>query len=95
MTSFVGRERERLSIEQLMDSTRLVTITGPGGVGKTRLALEVAHARTPLFRDGVWLIELAMLSASNLVVYAVAEACGVGERKGQPILVRLLEWLGE
>src|SRR6266542_989747 len=62
LTSFIGRERELAAVQERLQATRLLTLTGPGGVGKTRLALEVARALTPgsqLCADGVWQAELA------------------------------------
>ena len=61
LTDFIGREKEIQQVEQLVSSARLVTITGPGGVGKTRLAIQVAEALVSQFRDGVWWVELAAL----------------------------------
>src|ERR1051326_834834 len=68
-TSFVGRRSEQTRLAELLESCPLVTLVGPGGVGKTRLALEVAASVTELFPDGVWFVELAPLSeggGSNL-----------------------------
>ena len=61
LTSFIGREREIQEVERLVSRARLVTIVGPGGVGKTRLAIQVAGALIPQFRDGAWWVELASL----------------------------------
>ncbi len=61
LTSFIGREKEIQQVEKLVSQSSLVTITGPGGVGKTRLAIQVASAMTSQFRDGVWWVELAGL----------------------------------
>ena len=61
LTSFIGREKEILQVEVLVSKANLVTITGPGGVGKTRLAIEAARALEPQFRDGAWWVELAPL----------------------------------
>jgi hypothetical protein len=62
LTSFVGREREVAALEALLGATRLLTLTGVGGVGKTRLALHLAEANVDAFADGVWLVELAGLA---------------------------------
>ena len=59
LTSFIGREKEIQQVEQLVSRARLVTITGSGGVGKTRLAIQVAEALTPHFKDGALWVELA------------------------------------
>ena len=77
LTSFVGRERERAEIARLLERARLVTLTGPGGCGKTRLALEVAADATPQLRDGAWFVDLASLSNPALVAQAAALAVGV------------------
>lgn len=65
LTSFIGREKEIQQIERMVSSARLVTITGSGGVGKTRLAIRVAETLVPQFRDGVWWVELAALFAGR------------------------------
>src|SRR3954454_1360578 len=84
LTSFVGRERELTEVWRLLDRSRLVTLTGPGGCGKTRLAIEAASGRLRGFSDGVWLVELAPLADQSLVPDAVAEALGLQLRAGQP-----------
>lgn len=89
LTSFVGREREVSEVEGLLSDHRLVTLTGPGGSGKTRLALAVAIGVAASFEDGVWLIELAPLSDPDLVPQAVAQALGVREVPGQPLTEKL------
>jgi len=65
LTSFIGREKEIKQVERLVSGARLVTITGSGGVGKTRLAIQVAVALEPHFRDGAWWVELAAISAGG------------------------------
>ena len=62
LTSFIGREKEIQQVEHLVSRARLVTITGSGGVGKTRLAIQVASALAPQFKDGAWWVELAASS---------------------------------
>ena len=79
LTSFVGRDREIDEIGRLLASTRLVTLTGAGGCGKTRLALQVAVASLPRFEDGTWLVELAPLADGHLVTQSVATVLGVRE----------------
>lgn len=79
LTSFVGRERDLAEVARLVTSTRLVTLTGPGGVGKTRLALEVATAALSGFPDGCWLVELAPLTDQRLVAGAVLATLGARE----------------
>src|SRR5205823_8564411 len=84
LTSFVGRERELTEVWRLLDRSRLVTLTGPGGCGKTRLAIEDASGRLRGFPDGVWLVDLAPLADQSLVPDAVAEALGLQLHAGQP-----------
>jgi predicted ATPase/DNA-binding SARP family transcriptional activator/DNA-binding CsgD family transcriptional regulator len=93
-TSFVGRDREIVEVKRALSMTRLLTLTGSGGSGKTRLALEVARDLLGAYPDGVWLVELAGLSEGDLVPQAVAAALGVKERPGQPLTVTLGEFLG-
>ena len=72
LTTFVGREREREEIARLLPGTRLVTLSGTGGVGKTRLALCLAEYLIDSFPDGVWLVELAPVADPALVLPVVA-----------------------
>ena len=92
-TSFVGREQEMVEVKRLLAMTRLLTLTGVGGSGKTRLALVVGRDLVELYADGVWLVELAGLSEGKLVPQAVATALGIKERPGQPIIDTLIESL--
>jgi hypothetical protein len=84
-SSFVGRERETLEVKRELATTRLLTLTGAGGSGKTRLALEVARGLVGAYPDGVRLVELAPLSEEALVPKAVAEALKVSERSAEPL----------
>src|SRR5215218_6543617 len=88
-TSFIGRDRERLEVKRLLAMTRLLTLTGAGGCGKTRLALEVARDLVGAYPDGVWLVDLAPLSEAELVPQAVAQALGVREQPGRPLVQTL------
>jgi predicted ATPase/DNA-binding SARP family transcriptional activator/DNA-binding CsgD family transcriptional regulator len=90
-TSFVGREREMVEVKRMLTMTRLLTLTGAGGSGKTRLALEVASDLVSIYPDGVWLVTLAELSEGDLVPQAVATALQVPERPGQPLTDTLVE----
>jgi predicted ATPase/DNA-binding SARP family transcriptional activator/DNA-binding CsgD family transcriptional regulator len=92
-TSFVGREREMLEQKRALAMTRLLTLTGAGGSGKTRLALEVARGLVGAYSDGVWLVELAPLSEPGLVAQEVAGAVGGKERPDQPLSDTLADLL--
>jgi predicted ATPase len=91
VTSFIGREREIAKVKELLSGTRLLTLTGSGGTGKTRLALQVAAEGLEEYPDGVWLAELAPINDPDLVTQTVAEAMTVLEAPGQPILKTLLD----
>jgi non-specific serine/threonine protein kinase len=90
LTSFVGREREMAEVKERLASTRLLTLTGAGGCGKTRLALQIAADVADAYPDGVWLVELAPLTDSRLVPSVVAAVLGVREGPGQPIETALI-----
>ena len=94
LTSFVGRERETLEIKRSLSMTRLLTLTGPGGAGKTRLAMQLATDLVGTYSQGVWLVELAPLSDPTLVVRTVAAALGIRERPGSSLTHTLCESLG-
>jgi predicted ATPase len=96
LTSFVGRESDLADLVALLaagaaraDGPRLVTLTGPGGCGKTRLAVETARAVAGRFRDGVRLVDLAGLADPELVPQAVAAALGLREESNRPVVVSL------
>src|SRR5829696_3727842 len=94
LSSFVGRRREIAEVEGLLLSgRRLVTLHGPGGCGKTRLALAVSRDIAEEFRDGVWWVELAPISDPDLVPQAVAQALGVRETPGLSLSEALVEHL--
>src|SRR5262249_43777872 len=78
-TSFIGRERELEDVKQLLASRQLLTLTGAGGCGKTRLALQAAADVTPDYQDGTWLVELAAVADPGGVAHAVATAVGLRE----------------
>ena len=93
LTSFIGRQEEVQEIKELLKTSRLVVLTGAGGTGKTRLALQVATELTPAYRDGVWLVELATITDPALVANAIAEALNVnpiGEVSPLEVLKRFL-----
>ncbi|MCJ7437005.1 MAG: adenylate/guanylate cyclase domain-containing protein, partial [Acidimicrobiia bacterium] len=91
--SFVGRTRELAELDASLTLTPLVTLTGVGGVGKTRLALETARRAQDRFADGAWLVELAPVTDAELVGAATAVALGVRERPGEPVVETLRAWL--
>jgi predicted ATPase len=91
--AFVGREKELIEIASLLATHRLVTLTGTGGVGKTRLALQIAQNLLGDFPDGVWLVELAAIADPQSATQVLATALGVHERPGKPAAVALFEYL--
>jgi predicted ATPase/class 3 adenylate cyclase len=93
LTSFVGREREMAEVQRLLAKSRLLTLTGPGGTGKTRLALQAAAEATESFSHGVWLAELAALSDPALLPQTVASVLGVREQPGRALLDTLQDYL--
>ncbi len=95
LASFVGRERERTDLAALLRSSRLVTLTGTGGLGKTRLSIQVGTDLLGDYPDGVWIVELAPLSDPRLVSHAVAGALGVREEPGRPVFDALVAFLAD
>ena len=95
LTSFIGRRHELAEAKRLLSTSRLVTMTGIGGVGKTRLALRVATSVRRAFDDGVWLIELGGLGDPALLTDSVATAFGLRARSTHPPLMLLAEYLAE
>ena len=93
LTSFVGREQELTELGSLLSSVRLLTLTGPGGTGKTRLALRLASDRLEAFPDGVWLIELAPVSDPTIVTQAIASSLGLQEEQGRTPWDVVVEYL--
>ena len=93
VTSFVGREKEIGEVKQLLSTARLLTLTGSGGTGKTRLSLHVAAEVLDTFKNGVWFIELAPLSDPALVPFSIASALGLREEPGRPLITTLMDWL--
>ncbi|MGW4478955.1 ATP-binding protein [Rhodococcus triatomae] len=93
LTSFVGRRRELTEARHALSTSRLVTLTGIGGVGKTRLALRVAEDARRAFTGGVWFVELGELHDSELVAETVATALGLREQPGLPPLTLLTDHL--
>ena len=94
LTSFVGRREEIRTTADLLSDHRLVTLTGAGGTGKTRLALEVAEELLPSFADGAFFVDLAPLSDPGQVCPAICEAVGVREEPGSDLVDTLVDRLG-
>jgi predicted ATPase/DNA-binding SARP family transcriptional activator len=95
LSSFVGRRAEVVSLRSIIRQSRLVTLAGPGGVGKTRLALQVAADLLNEFRDGVWLVELANVIDPEAVPVEVARSLRIKEQAGEKGRVTLIEALGD
>jgi len=93
LATFIGRERELSEVRALVDSSRLVTLTGAGGSGKTRLSLQVAAETLDGSGDGAWLVELAALSDEDSVALAIVEALGMTRQPGQAAVQTLLDAL--
>ncbi|HZO30166.1 MAG TPA: adenylate/guanylate cyclase domain-containing protein, partial [Chloroflexota bacterium] len=93
LSSFVGREREIVEVRRLLSTTRLLTLTGSGGVGKTRLAQRVAEELTQAYPDGVWLVELAAVGDPALVPQAIATGVGIREQPGRDLQNTLIDVL--
>jgi len=93
LSSFVGRVEAITKAQHLLATTRLLTLTGPGGVGKTRLALETAFVLLEAFRDGVWWVDLAPLCDANLVAHTVALAMGLADDPAHPRIATLSDYL--
>ncbi len=93
LTSFVGREQALAELGHLLARTRLLTLTGAPGVGKSRLSLQLAGEALDAFADGVWLVELAPLVDPILLPHAVAEVLGVQEQSGRPLMSTLADAL--
>jgi len=93
LTSFIGREKEILDIKKLLSGTRLLTLTGPGGTGKTRLSLQAAAELIDDFNNGVWIVELAPLTDPLLISVTIAGALGISGQPGQESFETLLNYL--
>ena len=93
LTEFVGRRAELARVRDALEGARLVTLTGPGGIGKTRLALRVASGAGRAFDDGVWLAELGGLTDPGLVVDEVARSFGLSDRSARWAVASLADYL--
>jgi len=93
LTSFIGREHEKAEIKSMFNSARLITLTGSGGTGKTRLALEVGAEELSSFANGVWLIELAPLADPSQMIPAFAQVFGLRERPFAALTTVVMDYL--
>ena len=93
LTSFIGREKEMLEVTQMLKQSRLLTLTGSGGTGKTRLSLQVASGILDQFKDGVWLIELAPISEPALVPSAAANVLRLRVEDSRPLMDVVVDWM--
>src|SRR5215213_3391883 len=93
LSSFVGREKELAEVMRLLEDARLLTLTGSGGCGKTRLALAAAGELAEGFEDGVWLVELAPLADPSHLPQAVASTVGAREQPGRSLSETLSDHL--
>ncbi len=94
LTSFIGRHEEMVAARSQVTQARLVTLIGPGGMGKTRLALQLAAEVLEEYADGVWLTELARLSDAELIAPTLLMVLGLREQPGRPALQTLIDYLG-
>src|SRR2546430_3071998 len=95
VTGFVGRRAELAEVKRLLAGSRLVTLTGVGGSGKTRLAIRVATELRRGFPDGVWLVDLASVTDAALIVHEVAATLGLWDQTQRPVLEVVVDFLRE
>ena len=93
LTSFIGREKEIATLKETLSNHRLITLTGPGGVGKTRLSIEAASELVNDFRNGVWFVDLAHVTDPALVAVTIARVLGVPEMPGRKMIDILKDYL--
>jgi predicted ATPase len=93
LTSFIGRERELVEVEHLISTSRIVTLTGAGGCGKTRLAIQVGNNTSREFADGVWLVDFVPLRESGLVPQHITQTLGLHPTPNQPLYEVLLNFV--
>ncbi len=93
LTRFIGREHEIEEIKHLLHSERLITLTGAGGTGKTRLAIEVVKQIQAEYPDGAWLIDFVAVPEGNLVLQAIVSTLGIREEPTRPIIQTLTDYL--
>src|SRR5262245_38340997 len=93
LSAFIGREREIAEVKRSLSAHRLLTLTGAGGSGKTRLAIKVANALRGEYRDCVWFVDLSSLTEPVLVLQTIASILNVHERSTDPLLNSLIDRL--
>src|SRR5215470_13145911 len=94
VSSFIGRDAELAAVRAMVVGSRLVTLTGAGGAGKTRLSLQVAAGLADGAGDGVWFADLAPLQDPDLVAVTVADVLGIRQEPGRPTLDTLVDAVG-
>ncbi|MGH8048416.1 MAG: adenylate/guanylate cyclase domain-containing protein, partial [Chthoniobacterales bacterium] len=93
LNSFIGREYERAEVKRLLGTTRLLTLTGTGGTGKTRLTIQVAEEILADYSDGVWLVELATISDPERIIELTADTLGLREEPGESLRATIIRFL--
>jgi hypothetical protein len=95
LTNFIGRERETSELRASVENNRLITVTGTGGCGKTRISLHIAKEYLDKFNDGVWFVDLAPLEDPELLPQELATTLSITEEPGKPIVSTLKEQIRE
>lgn len=93
LTTFIGRERELLETQEKLQSTRLLTLVGPGGTGKTRLSVQIGAEQLDRYKDGVWLVELAPIVDPGLIPSTIADVFAIHEAQGVPLMTLVVDYL--
>lgn len=93
LTKFIKRDRELVEAQELLSSARLLTFIGPGGIGKTRLSIQLGAEVMPAFRDGVWLVELEPLTEPDLILHSITAIFGLRELPGVPVINLITDYL--